>query len=181
MFQNCGSGLCYYNTNPNNEQTVSLYSDKLTFFSTVAANKACFTRAKVEGANRARILQGKLGWPSTADFKSYVARNLLVNCSCTVDDSNRADAIYGSLELILQGKVVRQRPQHYASLQRVPLPPYIRDHHKNDDLDLVFLISTTYLSYTQNPEKLILYPCSDSIVAGRKKLPQESIPSRTPY
>ena len=49
-----------------NNQPVSAYS----FFSTVASNKEFFSPLEIEGADKARILQSRLGWPS--DQQLYV-------------------------------------------------------------------------------------------------------------
>ena len=73
-----------------NTQT-TLYS----LLSTVTDNKSYYMCADIEGADRARIYQGLLGWPETSVFKTYVNNNLLLNCSITMEDINRADHIYG--------------------------------------------------------------------------------------
>jgi len=62
---------------------------------TVRSNKEYFTKKEIQGADRARILQGDIAWPSTRDFKHYIADNLIVNCTVTVDDVSRAEATYG--------------------------------------------------------------------------------------
>ena len=56
-----------------------------------------------------------------------------------MDDVSRAEAIYGPLEPLLMGQMVCQRPSHYSNIPRVPLPPYIQDYHRTDDLDVDFL------------------------------------------
>jgi hypothetical protein len=100
-FQQCGSGLYYYDTaaNAHNSNVIS-YS----FLSTVRNNKDYFNRQEIEGADKARILQGNIGWPSTKDMQNYIASNLIVNCNVTVDDVNRAEAIYGPQVPLLKGK-----------------------------------------------------------------------------
>ena len=65
-FIECASGLYYYDPtvgNKNNDN-ITHYS----FFSTVKANKKYFTRAELEGADKARALQANLRWPATEDF-----------------------------------------------------------------------------------------------------------------
>lgn len=42
-----------------------------SFFTTVEANKKYFSNNKVEGAERARELQGRIGWPSDEQFKRF--------------------------------------------------------------------------------------------------------------
>jgi len=66
-------------------------------------------------------LQAILGWSSKADLKRYVKNNLIVNCPVTIDDINRAEAIYGSQVALLKGKTVRQSPEHNF-VKRVQTP-----------------------------------------------------------
>ena len=113
---------------------VSNYS----FLSIVVSNKQYFTRREIEQADKARILQAHIGWPATDDFKRLVSDNLLLNCDITVNNISRAVAIYGPSEPMLQGKMVRRRPEHVADIPRVPLPPMITEHHPSDILDLDF-------------------------------------------
>jgi hypothetical protein len=100
-FQQCGSGLYYYDTaaNTNNSNVISYL-----FLSTVRNNKDYFNRQKNEGADKARILQGNIGWPSTKDMRNYIASNQIVNCNVTVDNVNRAEAINDPQVPLLKGK-----------------------------------------------------------------------------
>ena len=63
--------------------------------STVTNNKEFYIRAGIEGADRARIYQGLLGWPETSALKTYVNSNLLINCKINVYYINRSEHIYG--------------------------------------------------------------------------------------
>jgi hypothetical protein len=143
-FQQCGSGLYYYDTaaNENNSNVIS-YS----FLSTVRNNKDYFNRQEIEGADKARILQSNIGWPSTKDMQHYIASNLIVNCNVTVDDVNRAEAIYGPQVPLLKGKMVRRRPEHTTNVPRVPLSTPILQHHPTDEInmDFMFVNGTPYL------------------------------------
>lgn len=138
-FEKCGHGLYFLDTTkttPNNTNgTVIDYS----FFSTVASNKEYFSRREIEGADTARLLQGRLGWPSTGQYKQLIENNLLVNTDVTTDDINRAEAIYGQAVPLIKGKMVRKRPEHTATVTRVQLPLPLVKHHPTDILDIDFL------------------------------------------
>ena len=43
-----------------------------SFVSTVATNKEYFTQPKIEGADNARLLQGRIGLPADQDYKIYL-------------------------------------------------------------------------------------------------------------
>jgi len=83
------SGLYYHNAaaavQPNSNENVIDYAN----------NKAQFPRRKVEGADKARALYGKIGRPSQPQFEQILAKNLIRNCPVTVDDAKRALLIYG--------------------------------------------------------------------------------------
>ena len=87
--------------------------------------------ADIEGANRARIYQGLLGWPETSTFNKYVNNNLLINCSITVDDLSRAKHINGEATPIMQGKFWRKKQRVHSKIEKIPLPIPISERHKN--------------------------------------------------
>ena len=60
-FLKCGRGLYYFDTKV--KSSVTGYS----FLSSVARNKLYYTRREVQGADDARLLQSRVGWPSDAD------------------------------------------------------------------------------------------------------------------
>ena len=132
-FKRCDSGLYYIDLNANSEP-ITPY----TFFTTVRANKEFFSPREIHSADKARQLQANLAWPSTADFKSYVKNNLLIDCDITVDDISRAEAIYGPQVPMLRGKMVRQTHNEFTTLQRLPLPTDIAKHHPTDEIDMDF-------------------------------------------
>ena len=76
-FEKCGNGFYFLDTtkDTNTNEAVTDYS--VSFFSTVASNKEYFSRREIEGADTARILQGRVGWPSQEEYKHMVNGNLL--------------------------------------------------------------------------------------------------------
>ena len=132
-FNQCESGLYYID--------LSDSSDKITpysFFNTVKANKEFFSPREVHQADKSRVLQAKLGRPSTADFKTYIKNNLLINCDITVDDVSRAEAVYGPQVPMLRGKMVRRELNEFTTLPRTPLPTNVSKHHPTDEIDMDF-------------------------------------------
>ena len=128
-FSECGNGLYYFDTSTirnTNKNNVTEYS----FLSTVKENKTYFHKREIEGADNARILQQLLNWPSTQNFKEIIASNQLRNCNTTVDDINRAEALYGPTVAMLKGKTVRKRTEHTQHRARVPIPAPILNHHR---------------------------------------------------
>ena len=140
-FLNCGRGLYYLNLN--NNDSITDYS----FLSTVADNKHYFTRREIQGADEAHLLQGRVGWPSYGDFRTYIMHNQLQYCSTTADQITAGKAIYVLLVPILQGKMVRQQPQHGANFTRVPIPLCVLKQHPNDTaiIDFLFIKKRPYL------------------------------------
>ena len=114
------------------------------FFSTVKANKRFFSNAEVEGAEKARILQGRIGWPSDAEFKRILSGqgNSVINAPVTAEDVTRARAIYGgSAEQLIVGKTVRKRANKNNKILRTALPSDLVRHHPTEILDIDFFYS----------------------------------------
>ncbi len=107
-FCECGDGLYYFDTRTDNITKAS--PDQYSFVTTVGANKSHFHRAEIEGADKARILQQDLGWPSTQHFIDIVNNNMLNNCTITADDDicRAPEAIYSPATPLLKGKMVRK-------------------------------------------------------------------------
>ena len=79
-------------------------------------------------AGEARALQRDIGWPSTAQYKYYISKQLINNSPITVDDINRAEYIFGPAKPLLEGKMTRVSPQA-CKIQRIPLPlPMLEIH-----------------------------------------------------
>ena len=74
-FKQCANGLYFCDTAlpsdhmveaNHNKENISSYS----LLTNVSHNKKFFTKREIEAANRARDLQGLIGWPSTASYKT---------------------------------------------------------------------------------------------------------------
>jgi hypothetical protein len=77
-----GLGLYYHDAaaavQPNSNENVIDYAN----------NKAQFPRRKIEGADKARALYGKIGRPSQPQFEQILAKNLIRNCPVTLTTPN---------------------------------------------------------------------------------------------
>lgn len=144
MFRQCESGLFYYDT----AHVIPTPSPPTTQLAqTVAGNKEHYTRREIEGADAARELQSRLGWPSTATLIRYLQKNQIINCPMTIEDVKRGEAIYGPQIPLLKGKMVRKQPPHVRTIQRVNIPHTLSLEHPTDELDVdhFFVNGLTFL------------------------------------
>ena len=74
-------------------------------------------------------------------------KNFLKYYSTTVDHITNGKAIYGPLMPVLQGKMVRQRPQYRAEVKRIPIPSPVLSNHPLDSfsVDFFFIEQRPYL------------------------------------
>ena len=98
------SGLHYYD--PSDED--------FTFVETVSENKKGFTKRQIKGAETARSLYPKLGYPSIKDYKWMIQNNQIQDCPVTVQDIECAHKIWGKDIAALKGKTTRSKPIHVA-------------------------------------------------------------------
>jgi Reverse transcriptase (RNA-dependent DNA polymerase) len=113
--------------NKTNSDNIINYS----FISTVAENKQLFSRREIEGADLARVLHRRIGRPSQKDFLHILDHCLIRNCPVTTADAKRAVFIYGDDIGSLKGKSTRTPPKHTPTLEAIPLPDTILEHHRN--------------------------------------------------
>ena len=85
-------------------------------FSTVAANRESYSATEVQGAENARTLQARVGWPSDAQFKDALsAPGTLHNCAITGEDVTRAHDITGGMaHQLLKGKSVCRKKKNIS-------------------------------------------------------------------
>ena len=62
-----------------------------------------FTRADIEGSDRAHDLQQLLGWPSDQQLINVLSKKLIINCPVLSDNVRRAHAIYGPVTTLFKG------------------------------------------------------------------------------
>ena len=86
-----------------------------TFINTVSGNKEGFTQRQLKGAESAKTLYAKLGYPSMKDFKWVIQSNQIADCPVTVEDVNVAHKIWGKDIAALKGKTTRKKPISVAT------------------------------------------------------------------
>ena len=122
------SGLYYHDAaaavQPISNENVIDYS----FVSTVANNKAQFTRREIGGADKARAKDRR---PSQQQFEQILAKDLIRNCPVTVDDAKRVLLIYGPNVAALKGKTTKGPSQHVPTFNPVQVPGFILQHHSD--------------------------------------------------
>ena len=69
--------------------------DSYVFVNTVSENKEGFSQRQIKGAEAARALYARVGYPSTKDFKWVIQSNLIQDCPVTVADIDVARQIWG--------------------------------------------------------------------------------------
>ena len=114
------SGLHYYDVKQKN----------YTFINTVVGNKEGFTKRQIKGAQEARELYAKLGYPSVKDYKWIIQSNQIKDCPITVQNIDDSTKIWGKDVPALKGKTVRKKPTHVAA-DFVKVPKAILKLHKD--------------------------------------------------
>ena len=128
IFKQFRASLDYYDTT--SETFDEGQATELTFLSKVESNKSCFHQRKVKGKDEEIILQQLVGWPSTQTIKEDVQKNQTIIFPITTNDTNRAEAIYGTHIPIIQGKATISIPEHQNTTPRIPLYPIMgKNHH----------------------------------------------------
>lgn len=133
-----------YKTNPI-LNTTNL--EPFCFLNSVGQNKEFFSRAEIEGANEATMLQRYYCWPGTEEFIGYLKENLIKKSNVTSDDVSRCDTIYGPPVPILKGKMVQTNPTIHEKVKRAPVPTLIAERYKTVQLliDIFYLNEETFL------------------------------------
>ena len=99
------------------------------FLNTVSGNKEGFSQRQIRGAELAKALYAKLGYPSLKDFKWVIQSNQISDCPVTVNDIDVADKIWGKNIAALKGKTTRTKTTHVAK-DFVKIPKELLKLHK---------------------------------------------------
>ena len=113
------SGLhCY---NPTNKAVVLIDN--------VSENKQIPPKRQIKGADRAKNLYAKLGYPSAKYFRWIIKSQKIIECPVTVQDINIAHTIWGKNIEALKGKTTMKKPIHVEG-EIVKTPKEIVRIHK---------------------------------------------------
>ena len=83
---------------------------------TIKENIKRYTKQAVDGAVKARCLQGMMGHPSQRDFANLVHDQLVQNCPITTNDVTNAYNIFGPDLAGLRGKTLRKNQLTYTQI-----------------------------------------------------------------
>ena len=120
--------------------------------STVVENEAQFTKREVQAARTARRLTAQLGYISDADLIKTIQSGAIMNCPVTVQDVQRARAIYGPDIASLKGKTTWKRPP-VVRIEQVPRP---LQSAQTLHVDIMFVESDPYLVSVSEPLDLTM-------------------------
>ena len=84
--------------------------EEFSFVVTVEDNMKMFSKRQILSAQKARSLQGGLGFPSESDFKWILKSNQVQECPVTAEDAGVAQQVWGQSVASLKGKTTRQTP-----------------------------------------------------------------------
>ena len=163
-FRTLDTGLYFIDTD-NIDHHIQQVPTSTQLLTTVEQNKNNFTRRQVQGADDARVLQERLGWPATSRFIHYINNGHILNCPITEDDVRRSELIYGPPIPILKGKTVRNRPSHIPPIKPIHLPNNIVQQHSQDELDMDhFWVNGTPFFHTKshNLNFITTYKCDST-------------------
>ena len=95
--------------------------EAVVYTTTVKENKRFYSKREKVMANKARLLQRRLGFVSTQTLVKMISNGQLLNCEVSIDDVRRAEAIYGQDLAEIKGKstltkapaleIVRTKPE----------------------------------------------------------------------
>ena len=124
---------------PSVNHTTKLPAHSYSCVSTVADNRAVFTRQELEGADHARQLYRTIGHPSQQKFETVLDHGSILNCPVTKADAQCANIIYGPDLSYLKGKMTEHPASpHVATQVHSPLPALIAKYHSSVTLCLNF-------------------------------------------
>ena len=160
-FMPFATGLYYYDTNCapqviTKDEGETKPKSNVTHYSllqTVNDNKQYFTDAEIKGAEKARLQQEHIGWPSDTFYAYILKNNLLINSEVTIDDHNRALHIFGPAKPLLQGEMVRMKPTS-NKIEKIPLPLPISQHHQHISISVDFFWVNGHTFLTTKSSKI---------------------------
>ena len=118
---------------------------------TVESNKSYFRQLKIKVTYKSIMLQQLVEWPSAQTLKEVVRKNLIINWPITIDNIDRAEAIYIPQIPIIKGKAIITRPEYHKTIPRIPLPDPISKHYHNVEISMdIFFVNVSLFLHTQS-------------------------------
>jgi len=110
IFRHHPSGLHYWDPRDEASYVFVEKAEETALVTTVEENKSQFTKRQIKQAEVAKNLYATLCFPSWQDYKWIVRANMIANCPVTLNDINRAEAIWGKDVHALMGKQPKKKP-----------------------------------------------------------------------
>jgi hypothetical protein len=121
----CGSLCLYFYDTSADQQYVSN-----VFTTTVAENESKYSKRDVDRAKAARLLQVRLGYPSTTQLKTMLIKQVITNFPVTAKDVQMAEDIYRPCLGNIKGKTM-QESSDTVRLTMHPLPVDMPNKYKD--------------------------------------------------
>jgi len=136
-FSKVDSGLYLLNSNSDkyNNASVTNYS----CLTLVSDNEAQYNSREIKMAKLAQKFYTHCNCPGYAKFIAAIKNNSFRNIPFTVEDVQRAIAIYGKDENEMKGKGTRTRPIPISDIVTVAIPPTILELHNDIQLSVDFI------------------------------------------
>ena len=135
-FYKCGAGIYYHDTNYATQSRRQLETNKVSFLSTVRDNERFYNTRELKAAIDSRELQANIARPSSADFKYYIKKGHILNFPHAEDYVDIGEAVYGPLEPILQGKIIKRKQRNGINAPRISITYAFVKFHPTDELDM---------------------------------------------
>jgi hypothetical protein len=135
LFKQSQHGLYYFNMNEfkgsQGQRPAPSAGHGSTFLvNTVAENKARYTADDYKRAEKARMVQRRIGRPNTKRYMELAGKGRILNCDVTRQDIVNAEDIFGPDHGSLKGKTVRAASDQVRSGGLVPIPATIMSHYQ---------------------------------------------------
>ena len=128
-FTEVDSGLYIFKEN--------IKQDMFTFLTLISENRSNYSKRELKGADMARDLHLKIGYPGYQKFFKLLETNFFRNCPLTSDDAKRSLHINGPDTL--KGKMTRPSASKIKNVQQIRIPKTITETHSTVNLSADFL------------------------------------------
>ena len=115
--------------------------EAVVYVTTVTANQKFYSKREKVNANKARLLQRRLGFVSTQTLIKMINTGQLLNCEVTADDVRRAEQIYGQDLAEIKGKSTLTKTPALEVIRTTPTETEQQIAH----VDIMFVAKKPFL------------------------------------
>jgi hypothetical protein len=119
---------------------------EVSLVTTMEDKRSNYSKADYSRAEQARLLQKSLMFPASKDLKSWLDKNIILDCKLERHDVSAADDVFGPDVAILQGKTTRKKASNNP-VRLAPVPPIVlkRYHAVTLCVDVMFVNCIPFL------------------------------------